>query len=199
MRTEQAGRTRGRILDAAARIFESRGFAGTRIEDVAAAAGVAVPTVYKVFGSKRRLLVDAVHRAIADGDDGAAEEQAWFSEQIDEPNPARQLQLIARNARHMYERAGTLLNVLRAAAPLDDELAGAWDDIASQRAHRSRLTAKNLVAKAGKGGRLAQADVAATLLALTEPELFTSQRSLKRTADAYEAWLADVLCRTILR
>ncbi|MGZ4561323.1 MAG: TetR/AcrR family transcriptional regulator [Ilumatobacteraceae bacterium] len=198
LRAEQATQTRRRILDAAARVFEQHGFAGTRIDDVAVEAGVAAPTVYKVFTNKVNLLVSAVNQIMAGDVDAPIDEQAWFTEQLSEPDPVRQLQLIARNARRMYERAGQLLNVLRAAAPLDPDLAHAWHDIAKQRVDRSRRTAKNLAAKAAGRLRLARDDTAVTLVALTEPELFTTYTAGNRTANQYETWLADILCRSVL-
>ena len=114
IRTEQAAHTRRRILEATARVLEAQGFAGTRIDDVATEAGVAVPTVYKVFTNKVNLLIGAVNQTMAGDDAAPIDQQAWFTEQLDEPDPVRQLRLIARNARRMYERAGPLLNVLRA-------------------------------------------------------------------------------------
>ena len=198
IRTEQAAQTRRRILEAAARVLEAQGFAGTRIDDVATEAGVAVPTVYKVFTNKVNLLIGAVNQTMAGHDAAPIDQQAWFTEQLDEPDPVRQLRLIARNARRMYERAGQLLNVLRAAAPLNPDLAQAWHDIAAQRLDRSRRTAKNLATKAADRLRLSRDDTALTLLALSEPELFTTYTDGNRTPDQYEAWLADILCRTLL-
>jgi AcrR family transcriptional regulator len=198
LRSEQAAQTRRRILDAAARLFEEQGFAGTRIDDVAGEAGVAVPTVYKVFTSKVNLLVAAVNQAMAGDETAPIDQQGWFAEQLEEPDAGRQLQLIARNARRMYERAGKLLSVLRAAAPLDPDLAGAWHAIAAQRVHRSRLTAKNLTAKAADRLRLTRDDTAATLLTLTEPDLFMTYTAGRRTVNQYEAWLGDLLCRGLL-
>jgi AcrR family transcriptional regulator len=46
LRQAQAAATRLRIIEAAHAEFEAAGYEGTRIEDVAARAGVAVPTVY---------------------------------------------------------------------------------------------------------------------------------------------------------
>ena len=198
LRQEQAARTRRRILDAATRVFEEHGFAGTRIEDVAREAGVAVPTVYKVFTNKANLLIGAVSQTMAGDDAAPIDAQAWFTEQLHETDPVRQLQLVARNARAMYERAGPLLNVLRAAAPLDQELAQAWDDIASQRVERSRRTARSLAAKAAGHVRLSPDDTAATLLALTEPELYTTYTTGKRAPNQYQTWLGDILCRSLL-
>src|SRR5437762_349790 len=166
LRTEQAAQTRRRILSAAALVFEEQGFAGARIEDIAARAGVAVPTVYKVFTNKPTLLVGALNQAMAGDGNAAIDQQTWFTEQLDEPDPVRQLQLIARNARRLCERAGPLLGVLRSAAPLDADLAHAWDEIARQRRERSRQTAKNLITKARRQVRLSRGDAALTLYAL---------------------------------
>ena len=198
IRTEQAAQTRRRILEAAVRVFEAQGFAGTRIDDVATEAGVAVPTVYKAFTNKVSLLIGAVNQTMAGHDAAPIDQQAWFTEQLDEPDPVRQLRLIARNARRMYERAGQLLNVLRAAAPLNPDLAQAWHDIAAQRLDRSRRTATSLATKAADRLRLSRDDTALTLLALSEPELFTTYTTGHRTPDQYEAWLADILCRSLL-
>jgi AcrR family transcriptional regulator len=198
LRTEQAAQTRRRILDAAGRVFEGQGYAGARIEDIAARAGVAVPTVYKIFTNKATLLVGALNQAMAGDGDTAIEQQSWFTEQLDEPDPVRQLQLIARNARRLYERAGQLLSALRSAKPLDADLARAWDAVAAQRLARSRRTAKNLMAKSGSQARLTRDQTTLTLCALTEPELFITFTANGKGADHYEAWLADILCRSTL-
>ncbi|MFE6858963.1 TetR/AcrR family transcriptional regulator [Nocardia sp. NPDC057668] len=47
---------REQILDAAAKVFARKGFAASRIEDVAAAAGIAKGSVYLYFGSRDELL-----------------------------------------------------------------------------------------------------------------------------------------------
>ncbi len=56
LRREQAALTRARIIEGAAAVFELRAYEGARIEDIASKAGVAVPTVYRVFANKRNLL-----------------------------------------------------------------------------------------------------------------------------------------------
>ena len=147
LRAEQALQTRQRILAAAADVFEEQGFAGATIDDIAVRAGVAVPTVYKTFTNKPNLLIGALDQALSEGV-GAVEQQAWFVEQLEEPDPVRQLHLIARNARRVSERAGPLLRVLRIAAPLDDALTRAWEDVAANRIERSRRSAARLIAKA---------------------------------------------------
>ncbi|GAA0973687.1 TetR/AcrR family transcriptional regulator [Nocardiopsis tropica] len=53
---------REEILSAAVRVFARRGFAATRIEDVAAEAGIAKGSVYLSFGSRDELLAAAFAR-----------------------------------------------------------------------------------------------------------------------------------------
>ena len=55
-----AEQTRERLLRAAADVFAERGYDGTRVADIAAAAGVSNGALYAHFGSKAELLVDAL-------------------------------------------------------------------------------------------------------------------------------------------
>jgi AcrR family transcriptional regulator len=50
------------IVEAAGRLFGERGYAGTRLDDVAAAAGVTKPILYRHFDSKRDLYVALLRR-----------------------------------------------------------------------------------------------------------------------------------------
>ncbi|GAA2083735.1 TetR family transcriptional regulator [Actinomadura alba] len=55
-----AAETRERLLRAAADVFAERGYDGTRVADIAAAAGVSNGALYAHFGSKAELLVAAL-------------------------------------------------------------------------------------------------------------------------------------------
>jgi AcrR family transcriptional regulator len=55
-----AAQTRQRLLRAAADVFAERGYDGTRVADIAAAAGVSNGALYAHFGSKAGLLVAAL-------------------------------------------------------------------------------------------------------------------------------------------
>ena len=197
LRARQALATRRLIVEAAAAVFEQHGYRGARMEDIAAAAGVAYPTVYKAFSNKRTLLAAAVQRAMTGGTEEEVARQRWFTEQLVEPDPRRQLRLVARNARHLNERAGGLLEVVRAAARADAEIDAIWRSINDDRLARSRRTAAALARKAQLRGSVAH--TARTLWTLTLPELYGAQvHGAGVTAATYERWLGDVLVAALL-
>jgi AcrR family transcriptional regulator len=197
LRTAQAAATRTRIVLAAAAVFADRGFDGARIEDVAAAAGVAYPTVYKAFANKRHLLTAAVDAAMTGGTEEALERQSWWLEQLAAHDAGQQLRLVARNARRIYDRAGRLLEVVRAAAPADREIDALWRRVTDERLARSRTTAKSLRGKAAL--RASVPETARTLWSLTGPELYVLQVDGSGvTPAAYQRWLGDLLVAAVL-
>ena len=58
-----AAQRREQILDAAARVFGERGYAGTTTDQVAQAAGISQPYVVRMFGSKEKLFGEVLDRA----------------------------------------------------------------------------------------------------------------------------------------
>jgi AcrR family transcriptional regulator len=92
LRDQQAQQTRRLIADAARGRFVEKGWAGTSVRSVAAAAGVSEATVYHIYGSKAGLassLIDSaelsadVHRTVAElrerAGDPAAQLRAFVS------------------------------------------------------------------------------------------------------------------------
>lgn len=61
----KSSRTRRRLLDAAARLFKERGYAGTRQEDIADAAAIKAASVYYHFSSKEELMGEVLDQGIA--------------------------------------------------------------------------------------------------------------------------------------
>ena len=64
-RRERSRLTRGRVVEAASRLFVRDGYLATTIEHVAEDAGVAVQTVYYVFGTKQNLLAAVLDASVA--------------------------------------------------------------------------------------------------------------------------------------
>lgn len=199
LRQRQASATRLAILRAAQERFERDGYEAARIEDIAAAAGVAIPTVYKGFTNKRKLLAAVVEAAMSGDVDAPVAEQPWWREQIAEPSAARQLRLIARNARQIYDRAGPLLDLLRSAARADPEVEAVARNLEQERHRRSRLSARALVGKGALRPGISAVEAARTLWTLTVPELYLRQvRELGLSPDAYQRWLASLLQHALL-
>jgi AcrR family transcriptional regulator len=62
----KSARTRARILDAAAHVLSSKGFAGTRLSDVAEYAELQAPAIYYYFGSREELIEEVMYCGIAE-------------------------------------------------------------------------------------------------------------------------------------
>lgn len=57
-RAEAKARTRQLLLDAAASVFATKGFAGASVEEIAEAAGFSIGAVYSNFGGKEELFLE---------------------------------------------------------------------------------------------------------------------------------------------
>ena len=75
------------VCEAAYRLFSTKGYLATSIEDIAAEAGVARPTVFTAVGPKPVILRTVVDQALA-GDDAPVPiaERSWWREAIEEPD-----------------------------------------------------------------------------------------------------------------
>src|SRR6202451_3831636 len=87
LRAAQARATRGRVLQAATVLFARLGYGGATMRAVASQAGVSVPTVEALFGTKARLLKAAIDVAIAGDDEpGPTLERGWAAEAMNATN-----------------------------------------------------------------------------------------------------------------
>jgi len=133
LRAEQAQRTRAAVLDAAARCFLERGYAGTTMRDIAATAGVAVQTAF-AQGSKAALLLACVDRTLA-GDDEAAPllERDVFRRLLSTPDLADKLAVFREITLHYVPRTAPVMRAFASAAAVDPEIASAWVEYGRRR------------------------------------------------------------------
>lgn len=200
-RREQALATRSVILDAAQRLFEQDGYAATSMSSVAKDAGVSLKTVYLAFETKSGTLRAVWHRVLR-GEAGSVPvgQQAWFRQVLDEPDPARQLELNAANSRMVKERAGAIMEVIRAAAPGDPDIAALWSRIQTEFHANQRAIAESLAAKGALAPGLDVRQATDILWALNLSnlwQLLVEERGW--TPEQYEAWIGDVACARLLR
>jgi AcrR family transcriptional regulator len=199
-RREQAATTRREILEAAQRLFERDGYAATTMAAIATEADVALKTVYVAFETKKGVLRALWHLVLrGDEEDVPVAERLWYRELLEEPDPERQLRLNARNSRAGKLRIGNVIEVIRAAAPIDPEIAALWDRIqteyhANQRAVVASVHEKGALAAGLDVDRAA--DILWTLNNPTVWQLLVGRRGW--TPDQYEQWCADTACSQLL-
>ena len=115
-RREQAALTRLRILEAAHGAFVSRGYTGTRMVDVAEAAGVAVQTVYFVFHTKPELLTACYDLAVLGGQDALPPPlQPWHIAMMTATTGADSIAQLVDGTTAICERVALLDETVRAA------------------------------------------------------------------------------------
>src|SRR4029077_16171151 len=118
-------RTKDRMLEAALALFMEQGYDDTTIRQVAAAAGVAVQTVYFTFGNKSRLLAEVQDRVIlgnAPSEQWA--EQPWAAELLSETDPWKCLDFFIEADSQIKGRVSPFIARLGAALPNDPSQAG---------------------------------------------------------------------------
>jgi TetR/AcrR family transcriptional regulator of autoinduction and epiphytic fitness len=145
-RQEQARQTRRAILDAAAKLFVEPGYAATPLTAVAAEAGVAVQTVYAVFGSKRQLLSDLVDVTLVGDDERVAMADRSFVTEIRALTGLRAR--LTRYARHLAETHARQVQVMLAlagAATANPDAAAIWRKNLEDRYRGMAMFAADLV------------------------------------------------------
>lgn len=122
-----AAETRDRLLRAAADVFAERGYDGTRVADIAVAAGVSNGALYAHFASKAELLVDALrtHGRRELGDMFAADPSRSITEL---------LLVIGRRLPRRPDARGFLLVEALVAARRDEDVARPMRDYIGERA-----------------------------------------------------------------
>ena len=127
-RREKAAQTRGRILEKAYRLFGTGGYEATTMQMVAETAGVAVQTVYLVFGTKARLLAEVESRMIL-GDDSLAlsGQRPLMAQMHQETDPQRLVALFVEATADVLSRISPFVAAVGPALPSDPESVAARD------------------------------------------------------------------------
>ncbi len=179
-------------MDAAERLFVTRGWASTGMRDVAQEAGVAIETVYKHFDSKRALLQAVMDIAVV-GDEAAVPlaDRPEFAALGRGPRRDR-IAAAAAVARGVHERTAAFGMVLREAAPSDPQMAEVL------RATRQRQRADVAAGVTLIIGRPPTEQETDELWALLSPELYLlTVHEAGWSPAAYERWIATLLDRAV--
>lgn len=186
------------ICAAAHRLFSDKGYLATSIEDIAAEAGVARPTVFTAVGPKSTILRLVVDQALA-GDDAPVPiaQRPWWREAIDEPDAVRSIQLHARNMCLINQRAAPVLRALETAASVDADAGEVWDRFQRQRHDGLNEVAVALRRKTDRV-RYDEDTITDTLWMLTPDAYLRLVRDAGWPVERFQNWLTDVLLRLFL-
>lgn len=110
-REAAASQTRTRIVDAARSLFAKQGIEATTIDAIAAEAGVAVATFYKVMKSKEGVIRELMHTTLF-----GPTFQAIRAQLANETNPVVMIERTAEVALAIYEAESRELGDIRAMA-----------------------------------------------------------------------------------
>ncbi|MGB9375155.1 MAG: TetR/AcrR family transcriptional regulator [Jiangellales bacterium] len=138
--TERGRRTRDTLVSAARRVFESRGYAATRIQDVAAEAGVSHGTVYTWFPGKDELLREVTHSIVGEVVAAARERPR----ETRDPDAYARLASATRRFLLGYRRNARMLAVVEEAASADAEWSSLLDELREIYVDRTRRTLRRL-------------------------------------------------------
>jgi AcrR family transcriptional regulator len=199
-RQAQAAETRRQIVEAARRLFAEHGYTGTTMEMLARQAGVAIETVYAIFGNKRAILSRLVDVSVG-GDETpvALLDRPGPQATLHEPDQRRQVRLFAHDIREIMERMSPIFEMLRIAAKTEPDIA-----ILLKRLLQERLEGMTFFIHAIRNNGplrhgLDELSAAETAWAVSSAEMYrllTIDRAW--SGDQYEHWLGDTLITLLL-
>ena len=200
-RRDQAEGTRRNILQAAQRLFAEQGYTATTLAAIAQAAGVSVPTITAVFGTKFALL-DALIKSAVRGTLSPiplAETPAWRA-MLQNPDPVAQLRQYAANTRHTREQTADIVEIVHGAATADPEIAALLRGLGASRLQDNHLIAQALARNQAlaPGMTVERAtDLLWTLGSAEVYRLLVVERGW--LPGEYEQWLAAALIEQLLK
>jgi AcrR family transcriptional regulator len=199
-RTERAQKTRTRVIEAATRLFVQQGYGTTTMRAIADEAGVSVPTVELLFGTKAQLLHVVIDVAVA-GDDEPVPvlSRVWAADAQSARDLADFLSVVAQVLSEAQARsAGVMLAAYEAAAS-DPDIQLLIMDRESQRERTTTWIVKEVVERAGLRPGLDRAAAIDTVWMLMDPVIFNRlMRHRGWSLDRYASWFADSVTRLLV-
>jgi AcrR family transcriptional regulator len=192
-RQRQAEATKQEVARVARALFAEHGYVATTISSISAEADIPVQTIYSAFGSKAKILDKITELWMRE-----AETTSRAAAYLDEPDPRRQLRMLAELNRRQMQSGSDVVAIYQEAAASDPQMA---ETLRNVLAAREREIRKLIVALAPRLRPNLSVDSALDVtLALTLPDLFhllVHERGWSH--DRYEIWLADTLIGQLLR
>lgn len=193
-RGARALQTRSKILKAAKKLFQTKGFDRVTINMLAKTAGVSMPTIYAVFKSKRGVLQSLIDDALP------AEQFALLVDiSMSEQSPRKRLCLTAKLSRKIYDAERGFMDILRGASVVASEFKELEQEREQRRYERQGEYVKKLMQDKALVKGLTIQKARDILWSLTGRDLYR-MLVIERawSSDEYEKWLGRVLAETLL-
>lgn len=192
LRQRQAQETRNMIVASAQSLFLEHGYVSTTIEAIAENAGVAVSTVYAVYGSKRGIL-----KAIREAWHGETHIRDVVYGPAGEAGPEERIDQLAQATRLQWEKGSVMITIYTDAASVDPEAAAELTQALAGRRRSLENFVNSLKPHLRPGLTIARGS--AILQALCQPEIFNELvRRSGWSPEEYESWLKKILKNELL-
>jgi TetR/AcrR family transcriptional regulator, regulator of autoinduction and epiphytic fitness len=199
-RKEQARQTRREIIEAARKLLIARGYSGATMESIAQEAGVAVETVYAVFGNKRAILSSLIGFSLVGDDDPTPLLQRPGPLAVLQAKDQRShIQLFTEDMAGIMGRVAPLFEVMHVAAKTESQIAEMLQRMLSERAEAMKVFINALLSNGRLQDGLTVESAADTVWALTSAEVYTllvTERGWP--VDKYQQWLANAIAKLLV-
>jgi AcrR family transcriptional regulator len=199
-RTQQAQQTRRRVIDGATLLFVERGYARTTMRAIADKAGVSVPMVELLFGTKAQLLHVVLDVAIA-GDDEPVPvlSRAWVDDAQSAHDVVEFLSVVAGVIRDAQVRSAGVMLAAYEAAAADPDIQMLVADRELQRERTAGWIVDGVLARASLRAGFDRAAAVDTVWMLMDPVVFSRlTRHRGWRPDHYAIWFADSVAQLLV-
>jgi AcrR family transcriptional regulator len=188
------------VIDAASRLFVERGYATTTMRAIAAEAGVSIPTVELLFGTKAQLLHVVLDVAIA-GDDEPIPmlSRAWADDAQSQDDVGGFLSAVAEVLWEAQLRSAGIMLAAYEAATADPDIHLLVADRELQRERTAGWIVDGVLGRASLRVGLDRAAAIETVWMLMDPVVFGRlTRHRGWSPERYATWFADSVAQLLV-
>lgn len=200
VREQRARETRARILAAASAEFVRAGYSATTIRAVADRAGVSVPTVELLFGTKPRLLRAAISFTIrGDAGDIPMLEREWAARAQGAGSVAEFLTIVGSVLTEASRRSAGLVMAAFEAEHLDESMRALADQLRAQRVETAAWIVDGLIERSPLHADIDRDEALDTVWLLMDPHGFRALTQHRGwTAEQFRQWFIASVGRLML-
>ena len=201
VRADQASRTRRSVLHAASTLFVSKGYQRTTVQEIAAAAGVNIDTIYHTVGRKPALLRELIETSLSGEHEAVPAEQRAYVQEIRAASTAgEKIDIYAQAICEIQQRMAPIFLALRDSALTDETSRDLWQEISTRRATNMLAFAADLRVTGELRADLDDQRVADIIWSMNAAEFWVLLVQERGWAPAdFREWIADSWRRLLLR